>query len=1178
MKKAVVIWLVVGVSMILAVTARAQVTGAILLVRNAPTHGIVVARVDLSQVLKRLKVTSLSPTSLQVQLPDGRKVPTQFVPESEPTKGWLLLQLPKGGNWTVQLRVGQGTRDRGQGEQNGTVRTKHFTIVHEAKRMGGLPSRIVFAKTGKTFDTFVWNDRVYHRELGGFHLRNDPDPKIQVASQGEIATVVRVRARYCQPDGKQPPSQPEAVYDWFYFHDLSLLFVTATVKQREAFAWHELHFLELNFPDESFRQWSGGEPLRQGKFEASQKSFGFPDWGALIDGRNVLAVLRSGQALFHDGRGGYGTYLHAHGDAAWQGWQTTETQFSAWLLVGAFNELVAVVRSFLNQLPTDAQVIVTLPEVRNAIVKAKGWHRSLAEKLEAVGRFEEAVQIAAGKVPKNWLLETEGDLGLALERTDDGIRLQSLFDRKTNRELLATPSLPLFQITLRHLPTKREVQLNADSGWKQVHWHRIGEATWLLWQQPKEVGKGVIVSLEAGLVANSITWQMSITNLPADWSILRVTFPQLAIADLGEDAEVFFPRGPGEVQRNLWRRSFTYRSLYPNGWATMQFVAAYNGTRGMGQGTREQKSEGEAPAEPSEWGKGHGTRDTEKGLAHQRFALPKNRQREGEAPAEPTGIYVGVHDPNGSAKEVVVKSEPQMKRVILAFEHPVPNMGAGGIWFSLGGRREKTPMEGNEQITEGEVVWQLLRGDWFDAAMIYRYWVRKEAKWFPDGTRDKGHGTRGLGQGTRIDMPLWIRELCVWAVGGGAPKDCVPIVKEFAKFMGVPVGFHWYNWHQIPFDNDYPHYFPTKEGFAEGVQELQQSGVFVMPYINGRLWDTRDKGMDDWQFSKVALPAATKREDGTPYTESYGSKEADGSDVKLAPMCPTTKLWQDKVREIVLRLFNEFGVNAVYIDQVAAAPPALCFDKTHGHPLGGGSWWNEGYWQMLDAIRKAMPKDRALTTECNAEPFVKWFDGYLTWHWQHDGQVPAFPAVYGGAIQMFGRAYRGGSTKDLALRMKAGQQLVFGEQIGWIDPNIVREKENAEFLRQVVRLRWQLGHYFWMGEMARPPRLSGNIPKVRADWQWAGEWWVETDAVLTGAWQLPRERKLVLLFVNVSDQPVTATLEFDGRSYGFRGKRLKVTEVSEKGRGAGELLPLSFRKTIRFHPRTAFALEISEGS
>jgi hypothetical protein len=52
---------------------------------------------------------------------------------------------------------------------------------------------------------------------------------------------------------------------------------------------------------------------------------------------------------------------------------------------------------------------------------------------------------------------------------------------------------------------------------------------------------------------------------------------------------------------------------------------------------------------------------------------------------------------------------------------------------------------------------------------------------------------------------------------------------------------------------------------------------------------------------------------------------------------------------------------------------------------------------------------------------------------------------------------------------------------------------------------------------------------------------------LTGAWRLPQEGKLALLFVNVSDQLVTATLEFDGKSYGFQGKRLRLTEVSEKG-------------------------------
>ena len=87
--------------------------------------------------------------------------------------------------------------------------------------------------------------------------------------------------------------------------------------------------------------------------------------------------------------------------------------------------------------------------------------------------------------------------------------------------------------------------------------------------------------------------------------------------------------------------------------------------------------------------------------------------------------------------------------------------------------------------------------------------------------------------------------------------------------------------------------------------------------------------------------------------------------------------------------------------------------------------------------------------------------------------------------------------------MKAGQQLVFGEQIGWLNPGLAMEPENADFFRSAVRLRHQLEPYFARGEMARPPKLSGNIPTVRADWQWYGSTWVTTDAVLTGAWHLP---------------------------------------------------------------------------
>ncbi len=517
---------------------------------------------------------------------------------------------------------------------------------------------------------------------------------------------------------------------------------------------------------------------------------------------------------------------------------------------------------------------------------------------------------------------------------------------------------------------------------------------------------------------------------------------------------------------------------------------------------------------------------------------------------ERTGLYVGMHDPFGSTKSIFAEGQPAKHAVVFTFDHAVPDMGKPGADFDL----------------PGKARWQLLRGDWFDAAQIYRSWVMREARWWPD-----------LGPKGREDTPKWMRELPAWVMTGGPASDCVPRVRKFAQTIDLPTGFHWYNWHQVPFDNDYPHYFPVKEGFQEGVAELKEAGVYPMPYINGRLWDTHDKGAEDWQFTQTALPATTKDEQGNPYTETYRSKESDGNSVRLAVMCPATDLWQDRVGDIVLRLFKEYGVSGVYIDQIAAAQPRLCFDASHGHPLGGGHWWMEGYWSMLDAIRGVKPAETMLTTECNAEPYIRWHDGYLTWHWQQQDLVPAFSAVYGGAIQMFGRAYRGGPTQDLANRMKAGQQLVYGEQIGWFGPEVIDRPDSWPFLCDCIELRWKLREYFYRGHMARPPRLAGPVPRITADWQWSGEWIVTTDAIMTGAWRIDRESKLVLLFANVSDDPYSGRVALDPNDYGLAGEPITVNAIQMGGsdkRSETEFADGLDHADVQLPPRSILAWEV----
>jgi hypothetical protein len=262
-------------------------------------------------------------------------------------------------------------------------------------------------------------------------------------------------------------------------------------------------------------------------------------------------------------------------------------------------------------------------------------------------------------------------------------------------------------------------------------------------------------------------------------------------------------------------------------------------------------------------------------------------------------------------------------------------------------------------------------------------------------------------------------------------------------------------------------------------------------------------------------------------------------------MCPTTRLWQDKVQEIVLRLLGpEFNVDGVYIDQVAAASPRLCCDSSHGHPLNGGHWWTvDGYWPMIMELQRKMQElnpEKMITTECNAEPYLHCFDGYLTWHFQYQNQIPLFAAVYGGKIQLFSRSYQG--NDQLAHRMKIGQSLVFGEQLGWLSPAILEHKETAEFMRKAARLRHDLLPHLSWGEMARPPVTAGDIPDVTADWAWSGQKWPITDSALQcGAWR-SGDRSIVFLFANVTEIPIKFTWNWTPERYGFDNEPVQIQQ------------------------------------
>lgn len=1119
--------------MVLAAGAQAEEPPpwAIVLARTAAATGPatpVTVPVDFAAVAQALgmkKLELLLPVTAIRELPGGKleAVAAQFDPDKPGSpRGDLTLLLPAAAA-TQRVRVfftpafsrmmppiieGLSVKEEGGAI---TVANQHYRITHNPAKQGGLPSRLEFVGTGKVCDTFAINDRVYDHTLGGFRLGDDPAPKVEVLSRGPLRAAVRVTARYLSND-KAPETAPQATYVFTYYADSPLIRVQASLTQKSVHPWPECHLWEFNIPDESFTRWLAGKPPSGDVLKADQKGYRGNAYGALADGDNTVAVVGSA-AMLYDGRGVYGTYVHG----PWTNWSSTAESMSVALWIGtvAPAQAAATLEQAAAQANAAAQASVTVPTLETQRAELDKALRALPAATAARWRWlaQLADRAAGGPQALPQTLTLTKQLTALARKRAPVAAAEKLLRQTSGESLCLLSNAQVGWAFRRDGGSPRPSSCFDFASGREL----LSATTVPLWEmelQRPDRSKTTVNAASAtggyklvGTDQVELTWKLSPESSGARVvARMKLTGPQaawnIAVRDLAPGWAVRAVAYPRLAAGQVGASPDDDYLLTPRGSGILTPAPLRENLNFTGM-------------YPDGW------------AAFQLMAYYD----------QDCGLYFACHDPLAATKQIMTSRTTDGNGQMLTYMWYAPDMGVPGNGFS----------------TSAPTVVRPFRGDWFDATQLYRAWAEKEAKWWPRETA-----------WNRPDTPQWMREVCVWALGGGRPDECVKPVKEFAAAMGAPTAFHWYNWHEIPFDVKYPHYFPTKPGVAEGVKELQAAGVRVMPYINGRLWDTQ---LED--FQQTAIAAATKDEKGEPYIETYGSG------AKLAPMCPTQKLWQDKVQEIVLRLTTEIGVDGVYIDQIGAAAPRLCMDKSHGHPLGGGHWWTEGgYWPLLTDLQAKLPAGKMITTECNAEAYARWMDAYLTWHWQYEGQVPAFSAIYAGRVQLFSRAYNG--NEQLAHWMRIGQQLVFGEQLGWINPGIVKQAETCDFLSRAAKTRHAFLDFLGWGRMARPPAVQGKIADVTADWAWSGKWPVTTSALQRGAWWA-QDGRLLLLFANVSGEPVSADLAFKPQAYGWPANaKVTLTPRPLTGTAPAETRVGAFRRALQLGPREIVALELKK--
>ena len=693
-----------------------------------------------------------------------------------------------------------------------------------------------------------------------------------------------------------------------------------------------------------------------------------------------------------------------------------------------------------------------------------------------VSRFAfEDVEISTDKA-----IPASTDIPAAFEiiRLDAGrMKAQLALDAHTLSTVCDGKHFPLCAMRLRDLKTTEDFYIDTLSHWESVSAVRNGNyVVFTLSDCVRDITLKLTAELSGA--ENQIAWQTEVINHSDDYSLIWCTYPRLYVKE-DRFANVFEPIHGGNVRKGFTSCYQYTAGTYPSGFFyTMPYLALFEDT---------------------------------------------------DNPKDST--YFSVHDESGALKEFCACCD---------HDHIVR--------FTSRFHAENLTLPRNSNKLPGKAIWKRYDGDWYDATNFYRDFVNSSCDWGKEETEKNTPEWM-------LDIPFWIMD---WVPYDATSDDILPTnlrhdgddihyndwyenAIKLQDELGIPIGYHVYNWHQIPFNNDYPHFVPARERYLQGHKELKKHGIRIMPYINSLLWDTKDRGYEVYLFESVGRQGAVKLENGDVETLIFESKEANGEPVKLAPMCPTTKVWKETELALIQDMYDKYDFDAIYLDQIAARIPHRCMDKNHGHPLGGGSWWQEGYNDMLRALNAAKPADKGFSTECNAEVYTNNMDAYLSWCWQlTDGEVPAFMRLYSDKVIVFGRNTNGRKKTDtMYWKYNTAMAFVGGQQLGWINADVVNDDARMPLLKKLARFRYENRLFFRKFVTLRPPVAVISADNTVRDSETkmaahlCGKHYFCTGVLTNG-------NKTMMLIVNVADRDITSDIMWRAEEYNFQSGQFKV--------------------------------------
>ena len=449
-----------------------------------------------------------------------------------------------------------------------------------------------------------------------------------------------------------------------------------------------------------------------------------------------------------------------------------------------------------------------------------------------------------------------------------------------------------------------------------------------------------------------------------------------------------------------------------------------------------------------------------------------------------------------------------------------------------------------------DFVLALFAGDWQVATRMYRSWAAKQ-KWCKEKLVDK-------------HIPEAVKKSELWRINhtddalGTRTQEYFDTSKWLRDVSDCNLALHWYGYNQFTeHDWNTPEYFSEILKTAGWPEELRRwnrkftdAGIVKIPYTNARLWERTTKSFRE----EKGIAVTVKDEDGSCVSEPWTPIQ------QLTTVCPACALWHRKMVDMVKEYVLDEEFDGAYLDQVASFNAMLCFDETHPHPRGGGTWWNDSYHKMLAGVRTVLGKDRIMTTESCCETYLDVFDLFLIldMNFQHTAfaamtegnaeQLPLFSMIYGDYALSYGCICR---FTDDAERFEYNfiRNLLWGMipsvEAGTID-QLAAAEEHIQVVKRGVQFYKENKELLFYGRLLELPEYacSANhtVSWTAKDEQQRLHSYTKTGpSIYAALWESANDEKYLLAY-NYSRDP--QTMAYSGKQYTLEGKAFLKAKLS----------------------------------